>query len=109
MKSLVDKTFLIDEEEWVVEEVLLYDKRCRCRSYYSDRTELFFCDYVKNKVASYNKDMKELNKNRNAIIIREDNEKSLLFKIINKFCETTTLNELTESEIEALLTLKKML
>lgn len=109
MKDLVNKTFLIDEEEWVVEEILLYDRRCRCRSYYSDRTDLFFCDYVKNKVASYNKDMKELNKNRNAIIIREDNEKSLLCKTLDKFCETTTLNELTESEIKALLALKKML
>lgn len=50
---MIGKIFLYDNEEWVVEELLLYGHRCKCRSYFSDRTNQFYCDFVQKQIENY--------------------------------------------------------
>lgn len=106
MQKLIGKSFLVDDEEWVLEEILLYEHRCVCRSYYSDRTKQFYCDYVKNKILKYEDDLKELEKDRNSIVIREESEKELLKKIIQYYNDNVKLSEISTEELKVLSDIK---
>ena len=99
---MVGKVFIYDNEEWEVEEVLLYGKRCECRSYYSDRTKQFYCDFVQGQIANYKKDLEEKNKNENAIVFKEENEKELLRKIVAYYKDNVKLSEMNEDEFEVI-------
>lgn len=45
-EELEGKFFKIDDEEWIVEEVLLYGYKCNARSLNYDTKKIFNCSYV---------------------------------------------------------------
>lgn len=99
---MIGRVFIYNDGEWEVEEILLYGYRCRCRSYYSDRSTQFYCDFAQEKIMNYEQDLIEKNKNENAIIFKEENEKELLKKIVIYYKNNTKLSEIDENDIEIL-------
>lgn len=80
---MIGKMFVYDNAEWVVEEILLYGHRCKCRSYYSDRTKQFYCDFVQEKIINYEQDLIEKHKIENAIVFKEEDEKELIKEVLS--------------------------
>uniref|UniRef100_UPI0031B599A1 hypothetical protein n=1 Tax=Clostridioides difficile TaxID=1496 RepID=UPI0031B599A1 len=102
MKNMVGKIFIFNQEEWTVEEVLLYEYTCICRNLNNDIKEYFRCEYVQDKIKSYDHDLKELEKDRDPIIIKEDDEKELLLKIIQFYKHNSNMSDLTPFELKSL-------
>lgn len=109
MNNLIDKIFILGDEEWVVEEILLYGHRCLCRSISSDSTQQFYCDFVERKIESYKEDLEKLENDMNAFVIKSKKDKDLLKKIFSSYCKNTSLDDLTIEEIESLGALKKII
>jgi hypothetical protein len=82
MEELIGKCFLFINEEYVVEEVLLYGHRCVCRQMSDDTTKQFSCDYVKELILRYKDSLREREKDCDAIVFREEDEKELLERML---------------------------
>lgn len=109
MKKLLGKSFFIKNEKWILEEVLLYGHRCVCRNYQSEEIQQFNCDFVKDRISKYEYDLRELDKDRNSIILREDEEKELLKKIIQYYKSSIKLSDIPIDELDIILRIDKKL
>lgn len=87
-KNLVGKTFWCDNEEYIVEEVLLFGHRCIARNLNYDTTEQFYCENViewikreEDKIEKGIELQKELNKDKSDYSQKTNAE---LLEIISK-------------------------
>lgn len=101
---MLNKTFIYNNEEWVVEEILTYGYKCSCRNIDTDDTKILDVDFVQYKINSYEKDLKDREKKWNAYHFEEEDEKKLLNKIVASFCQ----KDLSKMSLENLIALKKI-
>lgn len=101
---MIGKMFLYDNEEWVVEELLLYGHRCKCRSYFSDRTKQFYCDFVQEQIENYDCIVSKESENKTNKEICMDFEKMWyeLKQYLIETKETEILTHMDEEEIAEL-------
>lgn len=45
-EELENRYFKFENEEWIVEEVLLYGYKCNCRSLNTDKVKIFNCGFI---------------------------------------------------------------
>ena len=101
---MIDKVFLFEDEEWIVEQVLTYGYSCICRNLDTDEEKRFRTEFVEQCIKSYEDDLKAREKKYNAFHFEEDNEKHLLTFIVSSFCN----NDLSFMDIDDLITLKQI-
>lgn len=82
---LLNKYFIFQGLEYRVNEALNYNSGYLCTNINNNLTHNFSCDTVSKLVKSYDIDLIELKKDRNAYIFREEDEKNLLKFIMNYF------------------------
>lgn len=107
MKHLIDKSIIIDKEEWVVEKITRDARMFICRRIFSTETQYIPVALVENLVKTFEEDYKELSKNKSAIIFKEDEEKELLKKIITYYNDNFDTSMLTTEELNTLSKIKK--
>ena len=49
-KELENKYFKFEDDEWVIEEVLIYGYKCNCRNLNTDRERIFNCCFVASRI-----------------------------------------------------------
>lgn len=103
-QNILNKEFLFEDEEWIVEEVLTYGYKCSCRNLNTDEKTLFRTEYVEEKIKSYEDDLKAREKRWNAYHFEEEDEKILLHKIVASFCQ----KDLSSMSLDDLIALKKI-
>ena len=105
MNSVVGKLFFIDEEEYEVLRLSLYGEEYICVSLMTDHEEHISKEFVESKVRSYEQDKLELEKEYEAIRIKEEDEKELLKKIIRDYDK----NKLSIKELKTLINIYKVM
>lgn len=98
MKHLIDKSIIMDKEEWIVEEITKDARMFVCRRIFSTETQYVPVALVENLVKTFEEDSKELSKNKNAITFKENEEKELLKKIITYYNNNFDASMLTTEE-----------
>ncbi len=75
---MINKHFLYDGVEYVVDELILKGNRCICKNYDTDEYFEFYTDFVEKQIKTYKEDLKfeKLSKEKT------DDEQEILKKII---------------------------
>lgn len=86
---MINKHFLYNGEEYVVDELILQGNKCICKNYDTDEYFEFYTDFVEKQIKTYKEDLKleKLSKEK------KDDEQEILKKIIMDYFFTKTIDK----------------